>query len=174
MTILYHGSPNKFTQFDTKKIRTNGTSEGVGFYFTTNKDIAKNYANDGYLYTVNLDTQKSLSDNSKTINKNQLHEILIKLNKYTDYLENYGDISNGNFENVLNQAVENEYEYNNTDVEIIGSIYNTIGENPVILDILYKDFNYTHIKSTPDWGEQELYIALNNEIIKIIEIEKIG
>ena len=174
MTILYHGSPNKFTQFDTKKIRTYGTSEGLGFYFTTNKDIAPNYANDGYLYTVNLDNQKSLSDNSKTINKNQLHEILIKLNKYTDYLENYGDISNGNFENVLNQAVENEYEYNNTDVEIIGSIYNTIGENPVILDILYKDFNYTHIKSTPDWGEQELYIALNNEIIKIIEIEKIG
>ena len=67
---LYHGSSNKFNKFDYSKIRTNGTSEGLGFYFTDSKEIASQYGDNGYLYTVKLNANKSLSDNEKTISKN--------------------------------------------------------------------------------------------------------
>jgi len=41
---LYHGSNNKFTNLDYKKIGSSvGTSEGYGFYFTTDRERAARY-----------------------------------------------------------------------------------------------------------------------------------
>lgn len=174
MTIMvYHGSPNKFNQFDYSKIRTNGTSEGVGFYFTDNKGIASGYGNEGYLYTVKLNAHKSLSDNEKTLTKDELRLYIEELQKYTDYLSNYGEVAYQGYENVLSMALDETYNYCDTDTEIMGSIYNACGENEKVVTLFYEILGYDHIISIPDWGNQKLYIALTNDIINILEIDEL-
>ena len=168
---VYHGSPNLFSKFDYSRIRTNGTSEGVGFYFTDNKDIATGYAQNGYLYIVELNGRKALSDNEKTLTRNELKKLLIELDKRIECLSNYGDVHYDGFENVLNTALNLEYDNNDTDTDIMGSLYNSNGESEVVIHLFYELLGYDHIVSNPSWGNQKLYIALTNDIIDIIEVE---
>ena len=170
---LYHGSSNMFNSFDYSKIRTNGTSEGLGFYFTDSKEIAEGYGENGYLYTIKLNANKSLSDNEKTISKNDLRHYIIKLQNYTDYLSNFGDVNYDGYKNVLNTAVNDTYDDCDTDTEIMGNIYNSCGENEDVITLFYTLLGYDHILSIPKWGKQELYIALTNDIIDIIKVEKL-
>jgi len=170
---LYHGSSNKFNKFDYSKIRTNGTSEGLGFYFTDSKEIASQYGDNGYLYTVKLNANKSLSDNEKTISKNDLKHYLNKLQNYTDYLSNFGDVNCEGYKNVLDKAVNDSHYYCDTDTEIMGSIYNACGENENVITLFYTILGYDYITSIPEWGKQKLYIALTNDIIDIVKIEKL-
>ena len=53
--VVYHGSPNVFNEFSYKFIRQNGTSEGIGHYFTTNKEIADGYGSNGKVYEAYID-----------------------------------------------------------------------------------------------------------------------
>lgn len=173
---LYHGSPNKFKKFDTSRLRTNGSLEGLGFYFTTSIDIAMGYAQNGYLYTAELDCKKGLSDNKRTMTRHELKVLLIELDKRTNYLSNYGDIQFETYNVILDRALTSEYDYNDTDTEIIGSIYNSDGENHEILTLIYEMLGYDHIKSTPSWGlqyNQSIIIALTNDIISIKRVEKV-
>ena len=170
----YHGSPNKFEIFDYNKIRTNGSSEGLGFYFTDNIDIAKGYGSDGYLYCVKLKGKKPLSDNEKTITKDDLKMYIEELHMFTNFLDNYGEIEYSGYDYVLNLALDSEYNYNDTDTEIISSIYNAVGENEKTITLLYELLGYDHILSKPTWGEnQNIYIALTNDIIEILNIDKL-
>lgn len=173
--LVYHGSPNKFSKFDYSRIRTNGTSEGVGFYFTDKESIARGYGGGGYLYTVELKGKKAISDNRKTITKAQVKKLLEAVEKNTtSYIENYGDIGSGGYNKVFNQALDNLYDYNDTDTEIMGELYNACGENEEIVKLFYTVLGYDHIESNPEWGgEQKIYIALTNDIINIKKVEKI-
>lgn len=171
--LVYHGSPNNFDRFDYSRIRTNGTSEGVGFYFTDNKSIATGYGQKGYLYTVELKGNKALSDNYKTITENELKKLMIALDDETDYLSNYGDVNFEGYENVLNTALQSEYNNCDTDTEILGSLYNSCGENEIVVTLFYELLGYDYIKSIPEWGNQTLYIALTNDIIEVLEIESL-
>lgn len=171
--IVYHGSPNKFDQFDYSRIRTNGTSEGVGFYFTDNKQIASGYGSNGYIYTVELNVSKALSDNRKTLTIDEIKQLVIELDKQEEYLSNYGDVSFEGYDKVLQIAIDNLYNYNDTDTEIMGSIYNECGENENVIHLFHELLGYDYIESTPDWGNQKLYIALTNDVIEILEIEEL-
>ena len=171
--IVYHGSPNKFEKFDYDRIRTNGTSEGVGFYFTNNKEIATGYARGGYLYTVKIHGEKALSDNKKTLTREEVETLLFILNKRSDFLSNYGEVDYEGYGVVMNRALNNEYDDNDTDSDILGSIYNGDGENPDVLHIVYNELGYDHIVSEPTWGKQRLVIALTNDIIEIVDVERI-
>jgi len=194
-TIVYHGSPNKFTQFSYDNMRTNATSEGVGFYFTDNKEIATGYASEstnngkynGYLYTVEFNGKKSLSSDKKTITKVQLKKFLKALNQAIlnsndeniDYLSNYNDVEYYGIERVLTEAVNMEYDNNTNDVDLIAGICNASGNFEITLITLYKTLHYDSIVLTAEWGQdesgvnQQLYIALVNEAIKILNIEQI-
>lgn len=172
--IAYHGSPNQFDVFDYKKIRTNGTSEGVGFYFTDNQGIARCYAYEGYLYTVEINGTKPIYKDKKTLTIKELRTFLIELQKHTDFLSNYGDVAYEGFNTVLNKAVKSEYTYCDSDADILSSIYNGSGENEKVLTIFRDVLGYDHIEAKPDWGnDQTLYIALTNDIINIISCEKL-
>ena len=61
--LVYHGSPNNFDTFNSKKLGTAtdkyddpNISSSLGFFFTTDKQYAKNYAigENGVLYTCKL------------------------------------------------------------------------------------------------------------------------
>lgn len=179
MTV-YHGSKNKFNNFDYSFIRTNGTSEGIGFYFTDNLDVAKTYGFEGFIYTISLNFKKSMSNEKLTITKIQLKKFLKQLNKNilksnnneTDYLSNYDDVEYYGLENVLNKAVELEYNYSNNDVDLISCICNASGNFEVTLNTLYEVLGYDSIVTKADWGNQTIYIALVNDIIEINKIEE--
>ncbi|MDA7514358.1 hypothetical protein N8508_01055, partial [bacterium] len=84
---MYHGSKRKFDKFDVERILKGGSShQGIGFYFTEIKDIAKQYTgerNDGYLYEVNLKSGINLLDVQSTMDNVIKYA---KENKYTKKL----------------------------------------------------------------------------------------
>jgi len=172
MTIVYHGSKALFQRFDYSKMGQNGTSEGFGFYFTNNRNIAEGYAQNGYLYTVEFNGKKSLSSTKKTITKNQLKKLLIELDKRGQYLSNYGDTEFEGFEKVLSEAILNVWEYSNNDVDMICDICTAYGSREEVLTTLYQMFGYDSIQVPAEWGQQDLYIALVNDIITIKEVTK--
>lgn len=172
--IVYHGSKQKFDQFDYKYMGLNGTSEGFGFYFTDSKQIAEGYAYEGYLYTVDFVGKKPLSYTSKTITKEQLTRYLKRLDETGQYLANYGETEYEGFNKVLNDAVNNVYHYSDDDVEMICGICNAYGCKEEPLRELYNMFGYDSIEVQAEWGivPHKIYIATVHEAIQIINVEK--
>lgn len=171
--LVYHGSKEKFDTFDMSQIGLNGTSEGKGLYFTDTKSIAEGYGHKGYLYTVEFSGKKPLSETKVTISKSNLRKFLKVLDKETDYLSNWGDVSYSGFENVLNDAVESELGGSDNDVDLIAGICNASGSIEQTLEILYNVLGYDSIISGAEWGgNQKIHIALVNDIIQIKQVTK--
>lgn len=122
--VVYHGSPNDFNVFHFENMGEQGTSEGQGLYFTSNKDIATGYSKGGKLFEVYLRLNKPYSDKDRTINKSQLQKILNDLyKKDSDALSNYGDVDYEGLSNVLREATAIE-NYAESDADMIGSLIN--------------------------------------------------
>lgn len=171
---VYHGSPARFDKFDYSRIGTNGTSEGKGFYFTDSKGIAEGYGQDGYLYTVNFKGKKSLSSDSLTISREELKTFLIELDKETDFLSNWGEVSFEGLEKVLDNAIRGEYDTSDNDVDLISGIANSCGDMEASLTILHKLFGFDSIVMDADWGNgQKIYIALIQDVIEIVEVKEL-
>lgn len=172
--LVYHGSKELFELFDYSKIGTNGTTEGKGFYFTDNIGIATGYGQNGYLYIVEFNGTKTLNSEGKTITREQLKKYLLALHEETDYLSNWGEVGFEGLRNVLNQAVDGEYDSSDNDVDLISGIANASGNMEASLSLVYKVLGYDSIVLDADWGKgQKLYIALTNDIINIVDVKKL-
>lgn len=174
--LVYHGSKEKFDTFDFLKIGKNGTSEGKGIYFTDNYNIAKGYADTGFLYTVNFKGKKSLSSTQKLITKAQLKKFILALqqNENTEYLSNWGDIEYDSLNKVLSLAVESTFNGSDNDVDMISGIVGATGEIKESMEILYSTLGYDCIILPAEWGKQTLYIALINDVIEITNVDQIN
>jgi len=176
---VYHGSKSKFNQFNYDYLRLNGTSEGIGFYFTDSKKIAEGYAVNGYLYTVEFCAKKVLEHDKKGITKVQLKKFLKALDQKREHLSSYGDIKTEGYQKVLNKAVEIEYNSSKDDVNMIAGISNACGSPEDCMSVLYEVLGYDSIILDAEWGisedgtSQKLYIALVNEAITIVEVDQI-
>lgn len=172
--LVYHGSKNLFEVFDYSKIGTNGTTEGKGFYFTDSMRVASGYGQDGYLYIVDFNGEKSLSSEEKTITPQQLRGYLLALHQETECLSNWGEVAYEGLERVLDEAVRGEYEQSDNDVDVISGIANASGNMELSLSLVYKVLGYDSIVLDAEWGKgQKLYIALTNDIIKIVDVKEI-
>jgi len=176
----YHGSPNKIDKWDYKKIGTHGTSEGYGFYFTSSREVAQQYAQDGYIYHVRLTFNKPLIAGERRLDLQDIKKLL----KVVDpdgqgFLSNYGNVSYEGYESVLESASQALDSYNDDDVDIISDIYNT---SPIDLEKFYtivrKTLGYDGIaENSPVWGtdyNQIIYIAWFNSQIEIVEVEEVN
>lgn len=177
-TIVYHGSERLFTSIDPSYIGEHANSEGKGFYFTNDVDIAKRYTNGiGYLYTVLFKGKKSLSSESISLTRDEVRRFIQTLDKEVDYLSNWGDIEYEGYENVLNNVVKCEMSNSDNDVDMIAGICNTSGDNAATLRALYETTGFDSIVLKADWRsdkrEQILYIACIPEIIEIINVHSI-
>lgn len=171
---VYHGSPNKFDRFSYDYMGKIGTSEGYGFYFTTDKSIAEKYSEGtGNVYTAYLDINKPLNPTKKTITKTQLLQFIKALDPTgQDYLSNWGDVTHEGYDNTLRKAVDTEYKYNNNDVDLISSIINADGSGPEnVYSILTKTLGYDGIVAQPDWvgGGHKIVIPFSPDQIKLVK-----
>lgn len=178
MVKVYHGSPYYFTEFDYSRMGQIGTSEGFGFYFTDNPQIALGYAftqgNKGYLYTADFFGRKGLSPTRITLTVTDLKQFLTRIHRIGQYLDNYGDSNFEGFHNVLNRATKSLREYCDNDVDLIGSIINSYGSAEQVLRVLYHMFGYDHIKTRPEWvGESYIYVMLVPEAFRISGIKEV-
>ena len=171
--LVYHGTNNMFTNFDYNKIGQHGTSEGQGFYFTDNKEVAAAYATNGYLLTVEYQANKPLAFTQKKITKQQLKSYFRELHKINECLWNYTDVDFVGMDFALTTAVDLEYNSATNDVDMICSICNGCGSVEDGLKTLYRVLGYDSIQTAADWGKQNLYIALVNDIIKIVDVESL-
>ena len=179
LKVVYHGSPADFSTFSLEYLGTNGTNEGYGFYFTDKKGIAEGYSKgdngSGKLFEVYLDIRKPLSDTEVTMSRAQFKKLLVALNEQVDadgekldILSNYGDVEWDGLNNVLNYAIELEYDGNDNDVDIVHSVINSSGNMKTVFEVLRKVTGYDGIivKEATWGGDQTIYIAFHPEQIK--------
>ena len=188
LKVVYHGSPAEFNEFSLAYLGTNGTAEGYGFYFTDKKSIAEGYSkghegqrdegHNGKLFEVYLDIKKPLSDTEVTMSRAQFKKFLTELNKQTDedgypldVLSNYGDVEWEGLNSVINTAMEIEYDGSDSDVNMVHSIINGVGNLETVLKVLRKTTGYDGIiVENATWGgDQTIYVAFHPEQIKNVD-----
>jgi hypothetical protein len=188
LKVVYHGSPVDFNTFSLKYLGTNGTNEGYGFYFTDKRQIAEGYSHgteaqrhqgaNGKLFEVYLDIKKPLSDTEVTMTRSEFRKFLTELNKQVDedgepldVLSNYGDVAWEGLNNVINSVMEIEYDGSDSDVNMIHSIINGVGNMETVFKVLRKTTGYDGIiVNEAEWGgDQTIYVAFHPEQIKNVD-----
>ena len=170
--LVYHGSKELFTEFDYSRIGTNGTTEGQGFYFTDNLQVAKSYSEkDGYVYEVEFMGKKSLNSEKISLKSLEIKKVLLALHSEMDILSNWDDVEYYGLNKVLNDAIEN-IMLCNSDVEIYGSLCNITDDIELISKTFNKVLGYDSIVLKAYWANQYIYIAIIPEIIRIVNVNK--
>lgn len=144
--VVYHGTNVDFTQFDTAKIGgSTGTSDGRGFYFTTDKNYADSFSTNGNVVSVFLNINNPLSLEKKTITKRQLFDIIKRIDEKEFaadgehwFVSNYGNYYDMGIDGVIKEAVENEYPYSDNDVELVNSLISASGNFKVVANSVYE------------------------------------
>ena len=144
--VVYHGSNNTFTEFDTTKIgNSTGTSDGRGFYFTTDKGYAYTFGKYGSVISAFLSIDNPLSLREKTITERQLFDIIKRIDEkeFTAdgehwLISNYGNYHENGIEGTIREAVENEYPYSDNDVELVNSLISASGNSNLVFSSVYE------------------------------------
>lgn len=165
---VYHGTEEKFEKFSYDKMGTHGQSEGMGFYFTDDYDVARSYAeHDGYIIEADIDTSKVLSTEKITISRQDIIKIINNLPDENDFLCNFGDIDYCGKEKILEEALNLLLKYNKNDADIMHDMATIHGNRGEILTAFNKALGFTAIVCHPDWkSTQTIIIALTDDVIK--------
>ncbi len=170
--IAYHGSPKEFEEFSYDYLGTHGTSEGFGFYFTSDRNIAEGYADGGMIKKVLLEINKPLSFTNLTISEEEFANFLRALDPTGEnYLSNWGEVDYEGYENVLQTAIEGEMSGSDNDVDLISGVIQASGKNAEhIYKVLKQTLGYDGIIiEKPSWGNnQVIYIVFDNSQIRSI------
>lgn len=171
---LYHGSKNKFEAFNFDNMRTNGTAAGVGLYFAENAEIARSYAVDGYLYTVDVDTTNAMSAEDLTVNRTQLIKIikLMELDEFTEIVSNFGDESREPKAKIIKRAADELIENNLNDVDLLAELYNLTGGEGKTLEIFSEVTGMTYLEAPAYYhNDQKIIVVIDRKTITIEKIE---
>lgn len=144
--VVYHGSNNEFTKFDTARIGSStGTSDGRGFYFTTDKDYAYSFGKGGNVLSVFLNIDNPLSLKEKTITKQQLFDIIKRIDEKEVaadgehwLISNYANYYDVGIECAIREAAESEYPYSDNDVELVNSLISASGNFKDVVSSVYE------------------------------------
>lgn len=169
---VYHGSKNNFELFDYSKIRTNGTTEGVGFYCTDNFSIAKHYSFEGYIMEYEYIGKKTLDSKKVSLTRNELEKYILKLNEECEFLSNFGDIEWEGFDKVLNGAIDDIMEFSEDDIDIVSELCTICGEFELPLKVLYDTLGYDSSIIDADWGKQRIYLIFDNSALRYLKTIK--
>ncbi len=177
MIQLYHGSDYIFNRFAFVNVGKKGGTSGAGFgiYLTDNPDDATKYGK--FLYTVQAQLQKELSNVKLSLSKDQVRTILRKF-------ENEIKRTNGNsyiecWEYDENKALTNLIKYNTSDIDLINDIINATNCPLEMMSVICA-LGYTHSidRKTPnkvidiDGTITTNYVIFNLNCIRIVKREK--
>ena len=178
LKVVYHGSPFDFTKFSYDFVGTNGTALGKGFYLTDSISMAKGFSSDTKepmkLYA---NITKPLSLDELNITKNQFKDYVREIAKQDEYyLWDYIDVDTVGFNNAVNKAVDDQYQYSDNDVDLIHGVLNTstLGWEKgfrILKDTLGYDGVIKHYEEPIDQaeGSSNVYVALFPEQIKNVD-----
>lgn len=131
---VFHGSPSQFNEFSYEFMGQNGSSEGKGFYFTNNRNMARAYANEakgGHVMEGYLRLGNPLSNSKKTLTQAKVKHLLRAVDPSGDnVLSNYDTSGVGYpgkawYKRALNEAAASIMESCNSDSEILSEIANS-------------------------------------------------
>lgn len=125
----FHGSPNKFDNFDFAFVGTESGTTGAGFgiYFTELESEAFVYGENCYQCLLVLKNQ--LHNDKITLTEYQISTLLNNLYEFEEYnhYENYGIQffpTKSNTDKAFEKVHKEIIRYSNSDTEIIGNIIN--------------------------------------------------
>lgn len=189
--VMYHGSnahiSNDFA-FNYDFSGKNGSDNGYGFYFTSDKSSAEGYQkNGGSLAEVYLNIRKPLSKDEKSLSKATVKKLLKRLaslqveknaDEIADYkdgfLSDYADTYSLSEEEVLNKAAES-LAANKTALEQIAELGNVVGDKQLVASAVRDITGYdgVYVKGWGNEGKEggDIYIAWFPESIKAVENE---
>lgn len=125
LKVMYHGSPNKFTIFDPKKLGgKNGTAEGFGIYFADTQEVTKAYGDEqlkGYLNVTH-----PASSFEKTITANDLSKLI----KATAIKEAEQLVADGEYD-AVDEAIKDSWvsNYENTYEMSMDAVYKQVAND---------------------------------------------
>lgn len=146
---LYHGSMALFDDFNLDNIGQNGRAQGIGIYLTPDKEVAEVYSEKnqqpGYLYTVKVNLENSLSLDDLTLTRSDISNILETLqdNDETDILSNFGDINYEGFNEIKQKALDLLLQ-NIDDIDLYNELVNITGNQGAVAQAFYDVGHYTH------------------------------
>nr|ACM90952.1 hypothetical protein F116p60 [uncultured bacterium URE12] len=173
--VVYHGGGNDIKIFDYSKIGQQGRSEGSGFEFTANKDLAQGYADrhGGGLYPVYLRIERPILDlDQTTLSDEQKYNFLElfndKVNQDEEYVSEMGEDSvlsdYGSIDGALSAV---QYD---KDLDVVNEFINSTHRNKEILEA-FAEVAYDGVILTngSEWHSNGLYVVFNNNQIKSVE-----
>lgn len=178
--LVYHGSNAKFNSFSYKYLGTQGRSEGVGFYFTDDKNAAESYGK--YLYSCYLSIKKPLRTNAKNFTRATINNIIKQvitlqqskqgISKQDGYLSNFGDIQYEGMAKIMKDAVDSLVG-DKTASDLQGSLVGAGVDPEVVNTAIYNATGYDGIIAK-GWGDLEqnnltIYIPFFANQVKSID-----
>ncbi len=168
----YHGSPKEFQDFSYEYLGNTGTTEGFGFYFTSDKNVAEMFVDGGVLKKAILDIKKPLNFEGRTISKDEFAHFLRTLDPTGEgYLSNWGDVGYKSYEQVVQTTVEGEMSGSDNDVDLISGVIQALGrDTEFVYKVLKQTLGYDGIiVNNPSWGgKQVVYVVFDNSQIRYI------
>jgi len=126
---VYHGSLARFDTFSFKHLGSTGSAHGHGFYFTDDPQLAAGYATKGdevgHIYSGFLNIRRLLGENTKKLSRRDVYNLLHKMVRNgSEILWDFNDLNKYQLETVLSQAVDQLFELNTNDADILAELGN--------------------------------------------------
>lgn len=180
LLLVYHGSPNRFTEFSHSYMSTNGSAEGQGFYFTNKKTMAEGYKRDGgQLLSGYLLIKKPLSDSEKTLTRAEVKKLIETLDPTgDDVVVNYdskgglGYPSRSWYARALEDTVNAVMRYSDTDPEILAEIANSGAGTKAVVSTIRKLFGYDGYIVEGKYEGATVYVAFESNQFKLSDNAK--
>ncbi len=173
---LYHGSPDKFEEFNLSRLGSHGSAQGAGVYTSDDRSLAEMYAHtegeSGYIYDLEVDLKKSLSLEKLTVSDTELSKIIDDLDRQKEFLSNYGDVEYSGRKAIKQEAME-LLKDNDNDVDLFNDIATTVGDRQTTAEIFEKVADYNYVLSHNQTDKQaDIYTILNPKNIDIKAINQ--
>lgn len=180
LLLVYHGSPNRFTEFSHSYMSTNGSAEGQGFYFTNKKTMAEGYKRDGgQLLSGYLLIKKPLSDSEKTLTRAEVKKLIETLDPTgDDVVINYdskgglGYPSRSWYARALEDTVNAVMRYSDTDSEILAEIANSGAGTKAVVSTIRRLFGYDGYIVEGKYEGATVYVAFESNQFKLSDNAK--